>query len=134
MVMTDVGARCPVCSPARKLPQLEIAPLYLLRGIAAAAVAGAVLGAVWGWLLPGGFGLFAIFLGIGLGYGVGEPVSLATNRKFGTPLQIAAAFGVTLAYVVRNLIVVEAILPAGDVSGYITVVVGIVVAVNRLRF
>jgi hypothetical protein len=116
------------------MPQLEVAPFYLARGVAAAVVAGALLGALWGWLLPGGFGFFAIFLGIGLGYGVAEPVSLATNRKFGPPLQIAAALGVALAYVARNLILVGAILPAGDLSGYITVVVGIVIAVNRLRF
>ncbi len=134
MVMTDVGARCPTCAPARKLPQLEIGPLYLLRGAGAAAVAGAALGALWGWLFPGGFGFFAIFLGIGLGYGVAEPVSLATNRKFGPSLQVVAALGVALAYVVRNLIQVEALLPSGDLSGYLAVGVGIVVAVNRLRF
>ena len=131
--MTDVGARCPACAPSRKLPQLELSPLYLLRGFAAAAVAGGALGAVWGLLLPGGFGFFAIFLGLGLGYGVAETVSLSTNRKFGPPLQIAAALGVVLAYVLRNLIFVDAILPTGDLSGYIAVVVGIVVAINRLK-
>ena len=132
--MTDVGARCPTCAPARKLPQLEISPLYLLRGIAAAAIAGAALGAVWGSLLPGQFGFFAIFLGIGLGYGVAEPVSLATNRKSGTVLQVTAALGVSLAYVVRNLILDHTILVSGDLGGYIAVVVGMIVAVNRLRF
>lgn len=134
MVMTDVGARCPTCAPRRKMPQLEIGPLYLLRGAAAAVVAGGALGGLWALLLPGSYGFFTIFLGIGLGYGIAEAVSLATNRKFGPTLQTAAAVGVVLAYVARNLLIDEAILPADDLVGYIAVVAGIAVAVNRLRF
>jgi len=134
MVMTDVGARCPTCAPRRKLPQFEIGPLFLLRGAAAAAVAGAALGALWGVLLPGGFaGFFIIFIGLGLGYGVAESVSLATNRKAGPPLQVAAALGVVLAYVMRNVVLGEALLPTGDLLGYVAALVGIVFAVNRLR-
>ncbi len=134
MVMTDVGARCRTCAPRRKLPQFEIGPLYLLRGIAAAAVAGAALGALWGLILPGGFaGFFVIFIGLGLGYGAAESVSLATNRKAGPPLQIAAALGVALAYVMRNLILGGALLPAGDLFGYVAALVGMIFAINRLR-
>ena len=134
MVMTDVGARCPACAPRRKLPQFEIGPLYLLRGIAGATVAGAALGALWGVLLPGGFaGFFMIFIGLGLGYGVAESVSLATNRKAGTPLQVAAALGVAIAYIMRNVVLGDALLPAGDLLGYVAAVVGIVFAINRLR-
>lgn len=134
VVMTDVGARCPACAPRRKLPQFEIGPLFLLRGTAAAAVAGAALGALWGVLLPGGFaGFFIIFIGLGLGYGVAESVSLATNRKAGPPLQVVAALGVVLAYVMRNLVQGEALLPTGDLLGYVAALVGIVFAVNRLR-
>ena len=45
--MTDVGARCPTCAPRRKLPQLEVGPLWLGRGALAATAAGAALGAAW---------------------------------------------------------------------------------------
>ena len=133
MVMTDVGGRCPTCAPRRKLPQLEIGPEYLIRGLAAASVAGGALGALWGWLLPGSFGFFALFVGIGLGYAIAEAVSLATNRKFGLPLQVSAAFGVVLAYAVRSLIADGTPLPANDLFGYVTAVVGVVAAANRLR-
>ena len=51
------------------------------------------MGAVWGALLPGGIGFLGLFLGGGLGYGIGESVSAATNRKAGTPLQVVAAVG-----------------------------------------
>ncbi|MFQ5471873.1 MAG: hypothetical protein ACE5FA_03160 [Dehalococcoidia bacterium] len=132
--MTDVGGRCPTCAPARKLPQLELSPLHLARAVAAAAVSGVVLGVLWGYLLPGTFGFFSIFIGMGIGWAVSEPVSVATNRKSGTPLQIVAALGVALAYVVRNIVDTGVIIQTGDISGYIALVVGIVVAVNRLRF
>ena len=132
--MTDVGARCPTCAPARKLPQFEIGPLYVLRGLAAALAAGAALGALWGFLLQDFLGLITIFLGIGLGYGVAEAVSLATNRKSGQPLQVVAALGVVLSYVARNLVAGDAILPTNDLFGYMAVIVGVVVAANRLRY
>lgn len=133
-VMTDVGARCPACAPARKLPQFEIGPMYLLRGAAAALVSGAVLGAVWRLLLPGDLGYLTLLLGVGLGYGVAESVSWTTNRKSGPPLQIASAAGVGLAYVLRNLLLGDPALPTGDLFGYLAVGVGMVVAANRLRF
>jgi hypothetical protein len=133
LVTTDVGARCPTCAPARKLPQFEISPLLLARAAAAAAVSGVVLGVLWGTLLSGGFGFFSIFVGMGIGWAVSEPVSLATNRKTGTPLQIVAALGVALAFLVRNIVDSNAIIVTGDITGYIALIVGIVVAINRLR-
>ena len=84
---------------------------FLLRGIAAAGLAGAALGAFWGWALPGSYGFFGIFLGLGLGYGVAESTSLATNRKSGPILQAIAVLGVVLAYIVRNLVIDAGILP-----------------------
>jgi hypothetical protein len=134
MVMTDVGARCPDCAPRRKLPQFEIGPLLGLRAAAAAAVAGGVLGALWGALLYD-FGLFLmIFAGIGLGYGVAEPVSWATNRRSGTVLQTIAAGGCILAYLVRNVVAGAPLIPANDLSGYLVLIIGAIVAVNRLRY
>ena len=135
MVMTDVGARCPTCAPRRKLPQFEISPLFLVRGLAAALAAGAAAGAAWGLILPDGtLGLIlAFFLGVGLGYAVAEPVSLATNRKLGIPLQMAAALGAGVAYVIHNLIAGHDILPSRDTDGYIALVVAVIVAINRLR-
>lgn len=133
-VFTDVGARCPACAPARKLPQFEIGPLYLLRGGAAALAAGAGLGAVWGVLLPGRMGFFGLLLGALLGYLIAEAVGAATNRKSGTPLQVVAAGGVIAAYLVHNLVAGNELLPADDLFGYIAVIVAGAVAINRLRY
>lgn len=135
VVFTDVGARCPACAPARKLPQFEIGPLYLLRGAAAALVAGAGLGAVWGALLPSSLFFFAILLvGALVGYLIAEAVSAATNRKSGTPLQIVAVGGVMAAYLIRNLVAGDQLLPADDLFGYIAVIVAGAVAISRLRY
>jgi urea transporter len=131
--MTDVGARCPACAPARKLPQFEVGPLYILRGAAAGLLAGAVLGALWALILPGAFGFFSVFIGIGLGYGVAEPISLATNKKSGPVLAVIAGIGVLIAYAVRNVVNGDALFVTNDLYGYIVLVVGAIVAVNRLR-
>jgi hypothetical protein len=133
VVMTDVGARCPACAPARKLPQFEVGPLYILRGAAAALVAGAVLGTLWGVLLYD-IGFFMIFLGIGIGYGVAEPVSWATNRKSGPVLQVIAVVGVIVAYFARNIAGGEPLIPANDLFGYLVVGIGAITAINRLRY
>lgn len=134
MVMTDVGGRCPDCAPRRKLPQLDVSPALILRGSAAAVIAGAAVGALWGYLLPGGFGFFSIFIGLAVGWAVSEPVSIATSRRSGTALQLIAALGVVLAFFVRNLVDEGDIIQQNDLSGFIAVAVGIIVAINRLRW
>jgi hypothetical protein len=133
-VFTDVGARCPDCAPARKLPQFEVDPLIGIRGALAASAAGAAIGGAWGYLLPGGFGFFMIFLGVGIGYAVAESVSWATNHKVGTVVQGLAAGGVVVAYLVRNLIIGDGLLPSNDFGGLIVLLAGIVMAINRLRY
>ncbi len=132
-VFTDVGARCPVCAPRRKLPQFEISPLVGAQAIAASAAAGAALGAAWGLLLPAGFGFFMIFLGIGIGYVVAEAVGWATNRRSGTPLLVIGALGVVVAYFVRNLVAGDGFVPANDFGGLLALLAGIVMVINRLR-
>jgi hypothetical protein len=134
LVITDVGARCPTCAPRRKLPQFEIGPLHVLRGAGAAVAAGGLLGVLWGLFAGLGAGLFTLFIGLGVGYGVAEAVSRATNRKSGTVMQTVAAVGVVLAFLVRNILVFGALLPAGDLFGYVAALAGIVIAVNQLRY
>lgn len=133
VVTTDVGARCPACAPTRKLPQFEIGPIWLLRGAAAALIAGLALGTAWHIFLAGRLGFFSLMVAFAIGYAVAEAVSLATNRKAGPPLQIAAASGVAVAYVTRNLLLGIPALPTDDLFGYVVVVVGMIVASNRLR-
>ena len=138
---SPVGARCRECANIRRLPTYQISTAYLLRGLAAALATGAVLGAVWGVLLPFGVSFFfGLLLGLGLGYGVGEAVSAAANRKAGPPLQALAAAGVVVAYLVRSAILASTLrnvavidILTDDLLGYIVVILGVVVAMGRLR-
>ncbi len=133
-VFTDVGARCPTCAPARKLPQFEVGPVYLLRGAGAALAVGVGLGAIWGVLIPGRFGIFGLLLAAFIGYLIAQAVSAATNRKSGPLLQVIGAGGAIAAYLVRNLVIGDALLPTDDLFGYIAVIVAGAVAISRLRY
>lgn len=133
-VFTDVGARCPTCAPARKLPQFEIGPVFLLRATVAALVAGVGLGAVWGTLLPGRIGIFGLLMAALVGYLIAAAVSAATNHKSGTPLQVVAAGGAIAAYLVRNVVIGDDILPSSDLFGYVAVIIAGAVAISRLRY
>jgi hypothetical protein len=134
LVMTDVGARCPDCAPRRRLPQFEVGPVYLLRGLGAAIAAGVGLGLLWGLVIPDWGGFFAIFIGLGLGYGAGEAVSVATNRKTAPVLQVMAALAVLLAFLIRNVLWAEALVVSDDFWAYVATGIGMFAAAGRLRF
>jgi hypothetical protein len=133
LVYTPVGARCRDCAQVKALPQFNVTPQYYARAIVAALVTGAGLGVAWGLLLTTFLGFFDILIGIGIGYVVGEGVSLAANRKQGPPLQIIAGVGVVVAYLLRNVLWEGSLIVQNDIYGYIAVAVGVAVAVGRLR-
>jgi hypothetical protein len=133
-VFTDVGARCPTCAPVRKLPQYEVGFLYALRGALAALAAGAAVGAVWGLLLPGRVGFLGLFFAAFIGYVVAQAVSSAAGQKSGTLLAGIAAGGVICAYLARNAVIGDGLVPSDDLYGYIAVVIGGAVAIGRLRY
>ncbi len=89
LVLTPVGARCRDCARLRRLPLFEAAPRHYLLAVLA-GVFSAALGAVALLFLPA-FGFLTLLLYLALGYGVGEAVSLATNRKRATGLAVVAA-------------------------------------------
>ena len=141
LVHTPVGARCRQCANVRRLPTYSISAQIMARAAAAAAAGGAVLGGLWAVLFPFGLGFyFGLFLGAGLGYAVGELVSVAANRKAGPPLQVLAAGGVIVAYLVRDAVLASTLrnvsireLLTQDQLGYVVVILAIVVAASRVR-
>jgi len=134
VVQTPVGARCPKCAALRKLPVFEVSTAFYIRAAAAGLATAAALGAVWSFIPLSGFLVF--FITLGIGYAVGEVVSLAANRKRGPGLQAIAGASVAVSYVVRS------ILEARDTSLYhafvdiwalIALALGIIMAVSLLR-
>lgn len=142
LVYTPVGTRCRECANLRKLPQYNISASYLARSVVASLAAGAVLGTIWAILFGFSVGLFSLLAGLGVGYCVGEAVSVAANRKVGTPLQAIAVAGVVLAFFVRDAVLLSTIrhfnvdltdLLRNDTYGWIATIVAGVVAMGRLR-
>lgn len=102
LVQTPVGARCPTCARVSKLPTFNVTPVFFARGMTGALVSGIVTGLIWAFL-DGEirFGLFfMIFAGVILGSAIAEAVSLAANRRRGLGLQVCAALGVVLSYLI----------------------------------
>lgn len=138
LVHTPVGARCRECANVRRIPTYNVSAGLMARGVTAALVSGVVLGIGWWLFNPLSFFFFGALIGLAVGYGIGEAVSLATNRRAGPPLQVIAAVGVAIAYVVRVGMLV-ALSGWGfdnfrtDLGGLIALVLAAVIAVNRLR-
>ena len=134
LVQTPVGARCPKCAGLKKLPVYEISSVFYIRAIATGFATAAALGAIWPFIPLNGFFLF--FIAIGIGYGIGEVVSLSVNRKRGPGLQIIAGISMVISYVVRTFIESP---PSDflhtfiDMYGLIALTIGIIVSVSILR-
>ena len=101
MVQTPVGARCRECANVRRIPTYNVGTSHLLRAAVVALVTGVALGSAWAIFNPITFFFFGLFAGLLIGFGCGEMVSLAANRKRGPPLQAIAVGGVIVAYFVR---------------------------------
>lgn len=120
----------------RRVPTLDVPPIYIARGVAAAGLAGLLTGVVWGFLSgPRSFlGFFIIFVAMGMGYLISEAISLATNRKRGRALQACAVGAVVLAYLVRNLVIGLPLLPQGDLWGILAAGFAAYYAAQRLNY
>jgi hypothetical protein len=135
MVETPVGARCPECARLYKLPTFRISGIYYLRAAGTALGMAIVTGFVWGlidWMIS--FFYLGLILAAGVGYAIGEAVSLSVNRKRGRSLAIVGSIAVVISYLVN--IFTFGGLPFGPlriIIDLLAIGIGIYVAVNRLR-
>jgi hypothetical protein len=135
LVQTPVGARCRDCANVRSLPTIDVKPVFIARGLGAALLSGLVIGGAWGWITGGRslVGFFIFFIALGIGWAIGESVSVATNRKRSPVLQGCAVIGVVVAYLVHNAVGGAALLPQGDLWGYLATAIAAAYAASRLR-
>ena len=99
MVHAPVGVRCPDCGRTRPMPTFDVSPMFMARGLAAGLVVGAVGGVLVSVVVR--YFYFPYILAVlivGLGFLVGETVSLTTNRKRGTKLKLMAGVSMLLGY------------------------------------
>ena len=131
MVQTPVGARCRDCARLYKLPTYRVSAGYYLRAIGTALGMAIVCGIVWGLVrifVP--FFLLNILIAAGVGYAIGEVVSLSVNRKRGNGLAAVAGIAVLISYLVNILLPLGGYFSLFDI---LALAVGIFMAVNRLR-
>jgi hypothetical protein len=138
LIHSPVGSRCRECANVRRIPTYNVSGTIFLRAAIGAVVAGLVLGAGWAFLNPITYVFFGAIAGIGIGYMIGEVVTVIANRRRGPILQGIAVGGVVLAYVVR----VTLLLAVGDwglhnlrndALGLVVVVIAGLVAAGRAR-
>jgi hypothetical protein len=114
-----------------RIPTYSVPGLYYLRAIGAALGVALPAGLIWAFIRRiTFFGFFNFLVAAGIGYGIGEAISMATNRKRGAGLSVIAGMAVISAYVVSIMV------PWGRSFFYfdiISVIIGMVVGVTRLR-
>ena len=138
LVQTLVGARCPDCARLYKLPTFQVSTKHYLRAVGTGLGIAIVCGLVWGvvmGLMP--FFYLNFLLAAGVGYAVGEVVSLSVNRKRSTGLAVIGGIGVVISYLIsifspwgHPLVLFNILYLVVDL---LALALGIFVAVTRLR-
>jgi hypothetical protein len=128
IIQTPVGARCRECARVTRLPTYDVQPTYYLRAVMAGGVVGIVGGIVWGLTI--GIPFLPWFLSIGIGYLVGEAISVASNRKRGPGLAVVAGVSMALAVVFLLLMASSSI---SIIILLLIVALGVFVAIQRVR-
>ena len=139
LVPTPVGARCLDCAKLYRLPTFRVSTKHYLRAVGAGLGMAIVCGITWGTvigLVP--FFYLNLLLAPGVGYAIGEVISLSVNRKRSIGLAIVAGIAMTISFLVTILFfprglsfVLSNILYL--ILGLAALALGIFVAVTRLR-
>ncbi|MCS6801493.1 MAG: hypothetical protein RMM58_03380 [Chloroflexota bacterium] len=152
LIYTPVGTRCRACARLRKLPTYDVrAGTYLVASLTGLALAGG-FGLLWALLvlLGLGAGFFSLWIVLFLGYGIGELIARAVNRKRGPGLMAIAGGSVALAFLLSRLVPLFLIAGPALVTGspaamrllsqalldpiaWLIVAIGAVLAASRLR-
>ena len=139
MVQTPVGARCPDCAKLYKLPTYRVSTKYYLIAVGTALGMAIVCGIAWGvvraFVSLTFFNLLLnLLLAAGVGYAIGEVVSLSVNRKRGTGLAAIGGAALVISYLVSIPFNLFFDFGAGfHLLDLLALALGIFVAVMRLR-
>ena len=131
MVQAPVGIRCRDCGKATRMPTYDVRPTYYARAVSVGVAAGVGGGILWALfnLLLGGIPFLPSLAAIGVGYAVGELISLSVNRKRGAGLAWIAGCSVAGAFLISWLIVPFAF----GIFGLLLIGLGVYSAVQRVR-
>lgn len=107
LVQAPVGIRCRECGRVQPMPTYDVRPMNYTRAIAVALALMFFGAPLWVFLdyallTLGAYGSVSGLLAIAFGYGVGELISLAVNRKRSILLAMIAAFVIVLTYLISR--------------------------------
>lgn len=131
MVQAPVGIRCRECGKAVATPTFNVTPSYYARAISVAVAGGIGGGLLWALFtyVLGGIPFLPSLAAIGVGYGIGELISRAVNRKRGIALAWIAGCSTALAFLIS-----WSINPFGfDIFSLLFLGIGVYNAVLRVR-
>jgi hypothetical protein len=97
LVETPVGARCSGCARLSRVPTYRVSKLYYLRASGAGLGAAILGGLAWEFISPL-LGFFSLLLAAAIGLGIGELISLSTNRKSGIGLAAVGGIAALLSF------------------------------------
>ena len=102
MVQAPVGIRCRECGKTVPLPTFDVSTSYYARAISVAAAGGIAGGLLWAVVnaFLRGIPFLPSLAAVAVGYGLGELISLAVNRKRGKGLAWIAGSAVVLAFII----------------------------------
>ena len=135
MVQANVGIRCKECGKPARMPTFDVTPAYYAKGVAvglAGAVGGGILWGVFN-LMFAGIPFVPSLVAMGIGYGLGELISLSVNRKRGTGLARVAGGSVVLAFLISWFISPFSLVGIGFLFRLLIVGIGVYMAVQRVR-
>jgi hypothetical protein len=131
MVQAPVGIRCRECGRAVRTPTFDVRPTYYARAAGVGVVIAIGGGLIWALfnVVFGGIPFLPSLAAIGIGYGAGELLSLAVNRKRGSGLAWIAAGSVVGAFLISWAVHPFSFLP----FGLLIIAMGVYAAVQKVR-
>ena len=121
MVHAPVGVRCLDCARSRPIPTFDVSAPFLLRavgaGVAVAILGGAIISGIT-WFLPVPYFVSTILIAA-MGYGIGESISIATNRKRGTRLKLVSGVCMLLGFTIITWATGVTLAPINLIAGAI---------------
>ena len=120
MVHAPVGVRCLDCARTRPLPTFDVTTPFLLRavgaGVAVAIFGGAAIsGIIWFFPIP----YAPTILIAAMGYGIGEAISFATNRKRGMRLKLVSGVCMLVGFTIITWATGVTLIPINLIAGAI---------------
>lgn len=128
-----VGIRCRECAKLRRVPTFNVTPVYYARAVLVGlglAVAGGLALAYMQLVVRDFFLLFylKLFALAGVGFVIGEGMSLAVNKKRSVGLQVIAGISAFITFALSQ------IGPASGLYGIIALAAAVILAIRPFRW